>query len=190
MKKTSLFIFMAIMLMALTACGGSKSDETAPNDGAAAKVQSSSTMEVTPANEQQKSAQSFSIDPVTGWELEKGSSTETIKTYILMEPYIGAMSFYLKYFSDDILEGKDTTLEQTFKDDGFKVSTDKITVGKYQAIRYMITSDDKLIQMQALYYINVEGDQDIFAQLVAPNDKFKEAQSAWEEALKTLKPGY
>lgn len=190
MKKIILLVFIAVLLLALTACGGPKSDVTTPNVEAAPKVESSTTTEAVPANGQEKTAQTFSIEPVVGWELDKNSATETFKTYIIFEPYVGAASFYFKYFSDDILDGRDNALEQTFKDEGMEVNKEKIIVGNYQAVRYILSSNDELIQMQALYYINVEGGQDIFCQLVAPNDKFTKAQSAWEEALNTIKLAY
>lgn len=202
MRNPNFIIIVISLIIALTACGTENSSSQTLNEEANTNTQTHSscgteisrTESSNPEKSGQNQVKTFSVKPVEGWGLVEGSQTETFKAYTILEPYIGTGAFWLEFVENGILDAKEQALMDFFNEKGWKgvkiQNLDKVTVGKYKGIRCVITSDLYKGQTQAHYFIDIEGDQDIYFQLSAPNEEYEKAQTAWEEALKTLIPKY
>lgn len=191
-------ILLLVLLLVLSGCGEkipSTSPEEVPSIEAssvpaptnALPVESTTEPSVQPGAEEDIAT--FSVVPVEGWM--ETVSTDTFKSYNLLEPYVGSANFWIRYCGSDVFSGEEQDVKDFLGILGFSeyelVSIEKLDYGM-PIVRCIVNATMSGMNFTIGHYmIDVPGEEDIYFQLSAAPENYADVQPLWEDALKTLK---
>ncbi len=191
-------ILLLVLMLVLSGCGGkvpSTSPEEDPSIEAssvpaptnALPAESPTEPPVQPGAE--ADITTFSVVPVEGWM--ETVSTDTFKSYNLLEPYVGSANFWIRYCGSNVFSGEEQDVKAFLEAVGFSdyelVSIDKLD---YEMPTVRCVTQNTISGMNFTlghYIIDVPGEQDIYFQLSTAPENYADTQPLWEDALKTLK---
>lgn len=185
-------IILLVLMLTLSGCsgtapssaGGSSSQSNPPNQSKAAGT---SGPEATNTDGEIKT---FAVTPVEGWIFSDMASTDTFKSYNLLEPYVGSANFWVRFIGNNVFDGEEKSARAAVELLGFSeyefISVDKMQY-KMPTVRCIVNATVMGTKFTlGHYFVDAPGDQDIYFQLSAAPENFSKAQPLWENALKTL----
>ena len=194
---------LLVLVMALSGCNSQASSaiqgntpfkESAKSAGTPAQPSASPSegaAEPTEQVEEEGAVTTFSVEPVEGWTLLEAASSDTFKSYNLLEPYVGSANFWIRYCGSDVFAGKEEDVQAYLKSEGFSdyeiKAVDKL---EYEMTTIRCVADTTINGMNFTlghYFIDAPGEQDIYFQLSTAPENFDKAQPLWEKVLHTLK---
>jgi len=184
---------LLVLLIALSGCGGqgAATSQNTPKDGGNSSAGAPSAEGAASAQQEDagQAITTFSVKPVDGWTLLE-SSSDTFKSYNLLEPYVGSANFWIRYFGIGVFSGTEQDARAALRSVGFSdyefASVEKLeyTMPVVRCVTHATIQGMKFTLGH--YFIDAPGDEDIYFQLSTAPENFDKAQSPWEEALHTL----
>jgi hypothetical protein len=188
--------------MALSGCGGEAAqssagsapsqgnlpDNSMPAQGTAAQTDSPVGKEA--QEDAAKEIKTLSFEPVEGWTFLDSASNDTFKSYNLLEPYVGSANFWIMFVGSGTFSGQEEDARAAIDTQGFSdyelISVEKLDYEMPTVRCIMNTTLNGMKFTLGHYFIDAQGDKDIYFQLSTAPENFEKAQPLWEEALKTL----
>ena len=191
-------VLLLVLMMVLSGCSvkvpaahqeGSPSREASSTPAPASSLPDEPAQPAIEPGGTEEAITTFSLEPVEGWI--ESVSTDTFKSYNLLQPYIGSANFWVRYCGNDAFSGNEEDFKAFLEVVGFSdyelVSIEKLDY-EMPAVRCVAhTTINGMKFTLGHYAIDVPGEQDIYFQLSTAPEYYADTQPLWEEALQTLK---